>query len=108
MAAIPDLAQFLDGANTVPHELVHVGSRLLEHLLVGRVDSFTNLGGGEAVNRIARRHARASPGRLGVEAGRPIPAPEDAAAQIEFAQREHALILIERSAPRHDGREREH
>jgi hypothetical protein len=81
---------------------------LLEYVVAGRLDSASNRLGLEAVDRIAGDDIDASARGFGIEARRAVAATEDSQPEIFRAQREHAPILVECSAPGDDLIQREH
>ena len=85
-----------------PHELVKVASRLVDYLVVGGRDPFTNVNCLQLVNGIARDHCDATARGLGVEAGGGVATAQDSPSKVVAAQREHAAILVKRPTPGND------
>ena len=95
-------AQFLDRRHVSPHEVVPVTAHLVHHDLECLLHAALDLPRRRGVQRIDGDHASVLRRQLGIEAGRPVTAADDAPAQIRIRQCEHPPVLRQRAAPRHD------
>src|SRR5262245_24961582 len=98
----PEGPEVVDRRDGVPDELARIASSLLQDLVVVARDLLFDLVRLPTVNGIDRDNPCASSRPFRIEAGRTIPAANDAQAELDVRQRKHSYVLVKGPPPRHD------